>query len=151
EGNVALVLNVEDAMRHEVRRFRVITYLAMGALAMMAISPALTTVAQQVRRHARKQAQTNEQLKGKVSGTLGQPNATISVDGKQLPQANPKFGGVIKEDAAQSTPWWPPRVTPPKGAPNVLLIMTDDAGYGVSNTFDGVIPTPTLDRVARNG
>ena len=35
---------------------------------------------------------------------------------------------------------------PPKGAPNVLLIMTDDQGYGVSGTFGGVIPTPALDR-----
>ena len=40
---------------------------------------------------------------------------------------------------------------PPKGAPNVLLIMTDDAGYGVSGTFGGVIPTPTLDQIAADG
>jgi hypothetical protein len=32
---------------------------------------------------------------------------------------------------------------PPKARPNVLLIMTDDAGYGVSGTFGGVIPTPS--------
>jgi arylsulfatase len=42
-------------------------------------------------------------------------------------------------------------VVPPKGAPNVLLIMTDDAGYGVSGTFGGVIPTPALDRIAKMG
>ena len=36
---------------------------------------------------------------------------------------------------------------PPQGAPNVLLIMTDDQGYGVSGTFGGVIPTPALDRI----
>jgi arylsulfatase A-like enzyme len=40
---------------------------------------------------------------------------------------------------------------PPKGAPNVLLIMTDDQGHGVSGTFGGVIPTPALDRVANTG
>jgi arylsulfatase len=40
---------------------------------------------------------------------------------------------------------------PPKGAPNVLLIMTDDSGFGVPSTFGGVIPTPTLDRIAKNG
>jgi arylsulfatase A-like enzyme len=40
---------------------------------------------------------------------------------------------------------------PPKGAPNVLLIMTDDAGYGVAGTFGGVIPTPALDRIASMG
>ena len=42
-------------------------------------------------------------------------------------------------------------MVPPKGAPNVLLIMTDDAGYGVSGTFGGVIPTPAFDRVAKAG
>jgi arylsulfatase len=40
---------------------------------------------------------------------------------------------------------------PPKGAPNILLIMTDDQGYGVPGTFGGVIPTPALDRIARAG
>ena len=63
----------------------------------------------------------------------------------------PKFGGVIKENATDSKPWWPPRVVPPKGAPNVLLIMTDDQGYGVPGTFGGVIPTPALDRIAKAG
>ena len=62
-----------------------------------------------------------------------------------------KFGGVIKEDAENSKSYWPPRIVPPKGAPNVLLIMTDDQGYGVSGTFGGVIPTPTMDRVAKAG
>jgi arylsulfatase len=40
---------------------------------------------------------------------------------------------------------------PPKGAPNVLLIMTDDAGFGAPSTFGGVVPTPALDRIANNG
>lgn len=58
---------------------------------------------------------------------------------------------MIKESATDSTPWWAPRVVPPKGAPNVLLIMTDDQGYGVSSTFGGVIPTPAIDRIAQAG
>lgn len=86
-----------------------------------------------------------------VTGQLGSPSATTSIDGKQLPAPDPKFGGVIKENALQSTPWWAPRIVPPKGAPNVLLIMTDDSGYGVPSTFGGVIPTPALDRIAKNG
>ena len=57
----------------------------------------------------------------------GAPGATTSIDGKQLPPPDPPFGGVIKDDALQSKPWWAPRVVPPKGAPNVLLIITDDA------------------------
>ena len=42
-------------------------------------------------------------------------------------------------------------MVPPKGAPNVLLIMTDDQGYGVTSTFGGVIPTPAMDRLAKVG
>ena len=85
------------------------------------------------------------------TGSLGSPNATISIEGGQLPPLPPKFGGVINERGTQSKPWWPPRVVPPKGAPNVLLIMTDDQGYGVYGTFGGVIPTPSMDRIAANG
>jgi arylsulfatase A-like enzyme len=86
-----------------------------------------------------------------VTGVAGSPSATTTIDGKQLPPPVPAFGGVIKGEATDSTSWWPPRVVPPKAAPNVLLIMTDDQGYGVSGTFGGVIPTPTLDSVAEAG
>jgi arylsulfatase A-like enzyme len=86
-----------------------------------------------------------------TTGTPGSPDATTTIDGNYLPPPPPKFGGQIGLDAAQSKPYWPPKVVPPKGAPNVLLIMTDDAGYGVSGTFGGVIPTPALDRIAKMG
>lgn len=81
----------------------------------------------------------------------GSPGATTAIDGKQLPAPDPAFGGVIKDDALQSKPWWAPRIVPPKDAPNVLLIITDDAGFGVPSTFGGVIPTPTMDRIANEG
>ena len=86
-----------------------------------------------------------------ATGVPGSPEATTTIDGQQLPPPPPKFGGKIERNAAQSTPYWPARVVPPKGAPNVLLIMTDDTGFGVSSTFGGVIPTPNLDRIAANG
>ena len=86
-----------------------------------------------------------------ITGTLGSPSATTTIDGKQLPAPDPSFGGVIENDALRSKPWWAPRVVPPKGAPNVLLIITDDAGFGVPSTFGGVIPTPTMDRLAKEG
>jgi arylsulfatase len=86
-----------------------------------------------------------------VTGVMGSPGATTTISGEQLPPPAPAFGGVIKNDALQSTPWWAPRVVPPKGAPNVLLIMTDDAGFGVPSTFGGVIPTPTMDSIADAG
>jgi arylsulfatase len=84
-------------------------------------------------------------------GAVGSPSGTTTINGSQLPASSPPFGGKIERNAAQSKPWWPPRVVPPKGAPNVLLIMTDDAGFGVPSTFGGVIPTPALDRIAANG
>src|ERR1700679_2818549 len=86
-----------------------------------------------------------------ITGTPGSPGATLTIDGSQLPPPPLPFGGVIKDTASDSTPFWPPRVVPPKGAPNVLLIMTDDQGYGVPGTFGGVIPTPALDRIAASG
>ena len=104
----------------------------MFAAAVMAVAPS-----------ARAQVQ--------VTGELGSPSATTTISGNQLPPPPMPFGGVIKESVKDSTPWWPPRVVPPKGAPNILLIMTDDQGYGISSTFGGVIPTPALDRVARAG
>ena len=51
-----------------------------------------------------------------VTGTLGSPSATTAISNKQLPAPDPKFGGVIKNDALQSKPWWAPRIVPPKGA-----------------------------------
>jgi arylsulfatase A-like enzyme len=86
-----------------------------------------------------------------TTGTPGSPSATTTISGKQLPPPDPQFGGVIREKATESTPWWPPRVVPPKKAPNVLLIMTDDSGFGAPSTFGGVVPTPALDRIANNG
>jgi arylsulfatase A-like enzyme len=83
--------------------------------------------------------------------TPGSPSATVTIDGKQLPPPPVKFGGVIQEDAKNSKSYWPPQVVPRKGAPNVLLIMTDDQGYGVTSTFGGVVPTPAMDRVAQAG
>src|SRR5260370_24749704 len=77
-----------------------------------------------------------------INGTPGDPSATVTLDGKQIPPPPMKFGGVIKESATDSKPYWPPRVVPPKGAPNILLIMTDDHGYCVSDTFGARLPTP---------
>ena len=86
-----------------------------------------------------------------VTGVVGTPSTTTTISGKQIPPPDPKFGGVIKEEASESKAWWAPRIVPPKGAPNVLLIMTDDAGYGAPGTFGGVVPTPALRRIAKSG
>ncbi len=86
-----------------------------------------------------------------ITGTPGSPSATRSIDGLQIPAPGLPFGGHIERNALRSTPFWQPRITPPEGAPNVLLIMTDDVGFGAPSTFGGVIPTPTLDKVAAMG
>jgi hypothetical protein len=86
-----------------------------------------------------------------ITGEPGSPSATTTIDGRYLPPPPPPFGGTINLGTEQSKPYWPPKVVPPAGAPNVLLIMTDDQGYGVSGTFGGVIPTPSLDRIAQMG
>ena len=90
----------------------------------------------------------------KAQQTTGVPcstSTTTTIDGKYVPSPPPAFGGVINLNAANSKACWPAKIVPPKGAPNVLLIMTDDQGYGVSGTFGGVIPTPTMDRIAKMG
>jgi hypothetical protein len=71
--------------------------------------------------------------------------------GDVLPAPDPPFGGEINLNAAQSTPWSPPRIVPPEGAPNILLIVTDDVGFAAARTFGGGIPTPNLDRIAHSG
>lgn len=82
---------------------------------------------------------------------LGSPNATESLDTRYLPAPPPAFQGVINFNAVDSTPYWAPAIVPPKEAPNILLIMTDDVGFGAPSTFGGIIPTPALDRIAKMG
>src|SRR5881628_3809127 len=81
----------------------------------------------------------------------GSPSATATIDGRYIPNPPPPFAGKINLTAADSKPGWPPTIVPPKGAPNILLIMTDDQGYGITSTFGGVIPTPAMDRLAKAG
>ncbi|MFO1392835.1 MAG: arylsulfatase [Steroidobacteraceae bacterium] len=93
----------------------------------------------------------NVSLAQQTTGTPGAPDATTTIDGRYLPAPPQPFQGQIELNALQSKPAWPARIVPPKGAPNILLIMTDDVGFGAPSTFGGVIPTPTLDRLAANG
>ncbi|HEY2475505.1 MAG TPA: arylsulfatase [Candidatus Cybelea sp.] len=71
--------------------------------------------------------------------------------GTTLPYSEPSFKGRIERLAANSVPDFPQAVEPPSNAPNILLIMTDDVGFGASSTFGGPIPTPTFDRIANAG
>jgi arylsulfatase len=68
-----------------------------------------------------------------------------------LPKPEPPFHGKIGRTVRDSTPDFPKGVEAPKGAPNILLILTDDVGFGASSTFGGPIQTPTFQRLADSG
>src|SRR5256885_16549430 len=68
-----------------------------------------------------------------------------------LPRPEPPFKGHIGRTTKESTKDFPQEVQAPKGAPNILLILTDDVGFGASSPFGGPIPTPTMDRLAKAG
>src|SRR5215471_17271321 len=68
-----------------------------------------------------------------------------------LPRPEPPFKGKIGRTVKESTPDFPKEVQAPAGAPNVLLILTDDVGFGASATFGGPIQTPNFDRIANAG
>src|SRR5262245_19120939 len=68
-----------------------------------------------------------------------------------LPQPEPPFKGVIGRTYKDSTPDKIPIIKAPEGAPNVLIVLIDDSGFGQWGTFGGQIPTPNLDRLARSG
>ena len=68
-----------------------------------------------------------------------------------LPEPDPPFKGKIGLTPADSVKDFPKEVRAPEGAPNILIILTDDVGFGASSTFGGPIPTPTMDRIANAG
>jgi arylsulfatase A-like enzyme len=70
---------------------------------------------------------------------------------RSLPLPEPAFAGVIKENYKDSTSDFPKPISPPKGAPDVLVILIDDLGYGGTSMFGGLIPTPNIDKLAQDG
>jgi arylsulfatase A-like enzyme len=86
-------------------------------------------------------------LLGTISlATLAHAQSSLSI-----PTPDPEFKGKIGETLKDSIPSYPPPVKAPQGAPNVLVILLDDVGFGHTSTFGGPVPTPTLDRLAKNG
>ncbi|WP_229382174.1 hypothetical protein [Microbacterium schleiferi] len=67
-------------------------------------------------------------------------------DRSHLPIPEQSFGGVAGRTVAESTPDWAitAEVEAPEGAPNVLLILIDDAGFGQASTFGGRSRRPRL-------
>ncbi|MFI6826472.1 arylsulfatase [Kribbella sp. NPDC050241] len=74
-----------------------------------------------------------------------------SIDRRVLPPPDPSFHGEIRTAFADSSPDFPEPLKPPAGAPNVLLVMGDDIGFGHMSAFGGPARTPVFDRLARHG
>ncbi|MBV8164933.1 MAG: arylsulfatase [Candidatus Eremiobacteraeota bacterium] len=93
-----------------------------------------------------------EEWNGFVKTDMESLNTTRDVSQSTvIPAPEPTYGGHIEKNASQSTAWWTPAIAPPKGAPNVLLILIDDEGFAANSTFGGLIPTPVSDQLARDG
>jgi arylsulfatase len=88
-------------------------------------------------------------LAGVVAGA--RPAADDPPRADRLPQPDPPFQGVADKTLAGSKPDFPRPVQTPKGAPNVLLVLVDDAGFGNPSTFGGPCQTPTMSRLAERG
>jgi arylsulfatase A-like enzyme len=81
------------------------------------------------------------------------PDAPDRVQRSVLPIPDPEHVGLTTYDAKDPDTAFPPiePLRPPEGAPNVLIVLIDDAGFGSSSAFGGPCNTPTFDRLAENG
>jgi arylsulfatase len=75
-------------------------------------------------------------------------STAIAGDAANAPQ---EFKGKIAKSYEDSQEWWAPKITPPKGAPNVIIFLLDDVGFAQVGSFGGLIDTPNIDRLADNG
>ena len=86
-----------------------------------------------------------------VPSAHGQPPAAAQ-SASSLPRPDFKFPGTVGRTYKTSDPpQFPQPVKAPAGAPNVVLILLDDSGFGQYSTFGGGIPAPTLDKLAAEG
>ncbi len=87
-----------------------------------------------------------------ILGLLSGPaQAADWPDRTHLPESLSAFEGQIGKTYQDATPSWQKPVSAPEGAPNVVLILLDDVGFGQAGTFGGQIPTPSLDQLAAEG
>lgn len=86
-----------------------------------------------------------------ISLLAGSMTAAATTPANVLPKPTEAFNGKIGTTYSNSSPFMPKSVTAPKEAPNVLLVLTDDVGFGATSTFGGAVPTPNLDKLAAHG
>ncbi len=87
----------------------------------------------------------------KLVTQANKPLARDQLDRTRLPIAEPKLAPITELDARHATA--PPRfeVKAPNGAPNIVIVLIDDFGFGQSSAFGGPIHMPTLDKLAAGG
>ncbi|HEY0256180.1 MAG TPA: arylsulfatase [Candidatus Methylacidiphilales bacterium] len=90
---------------------------------------------------------------GALTATRGDstPVSTAPENQTTLPKAAPSFQGKIGVTVKDSVPNFPKPLQAPAGAPNVVVILIDDLGFGAPSTFGGIIDTPNLDKLAAQG
>ena len=98
-------------------------------------------------------AQTDKKGNAALRDSLGEAMGKFNPDRTILPIPDRRFGGVARHTIAESVADWSfiPGPQPPEGAPNVLIVLIDDAGFGGPDTFGGGISTPNLTRVQQMG
>src|SRR5262249_17890121 len=84
-------------------------------------------------------------------GTIAACGRSVAGTQAVLPRPEPPFQGKIGRTVKDSAPDFPKSVEAPAGAPNILLILTDDVGFGATSTFGGPIETPSFQRLADAG
>lgn len=78
-------------------------------------------------------------------------NAEDAVDRSAIPIPLSKFKGKIEKTYKDTTYDWQHNAEAPAGAPNVIVVLLDDVGFGQTSTFGGLVPTPNIDKLAGEG
>jgi arylsulfatase A-like enzyme len=86
-----------------------------------------------------------------LSTSVATSAQSMETDDSILPRPTLPFDGTLAPTEADSTAVFPTKVAAPDGAPNIVLVMTDDVGFASVSTFGGSAPTPNLDRLAEQG
>ena len=96
------------------------------------------------------EAQT-AQAQAQAAAPAPAPAPAAVADRSEIPRPSPPFKGTIGKTFEESKQDFPQPFKAPKGAPNVVVILLDDVGFGHPGTFGGPIPTPKLDKLASEG
>ena len=92
---------------------------------------------------------------GLLAMTLGCEGSAVAqgdaLDRSSLPIQPPEAAPITELDARNVTAPPPFSIKPPEGAPNVVIVLIDDIGFGATEPFGGAIETPTFSQLAENG